>query len=75
MGLRRIAQIKGGNKMTEKLLLTLDENKELSINSKNTDEIDVLYMLMIGLIHSCKEVEIEQELIIKIINEAWGSVE
>lgn len=61
--------------MTEKVLLTLDENKELSINSKNSDEIDVLYMLMIGLIHSCKEVEIEQELMIKIINETWGRVE
>lgn len=40
--------------MTEKVLLTLDENKELSINSNHVDEGEVIYMLMAGLIHVCK---------------------
>lgn len=61
--------------MTEKVLLTLDENKELSINSNHVDEADVIYMLMTGLIHVCKEVELEQDLMIETIKELWGRVE
>lgn len=58
-----------------KVLLTLDENKELSINSNHVDEVDVIYMLMAGLIHVCKEVELEQDLMIETIKELWGRVE
>lgn len=61
--------------MTNKVLLTLDENKELSINSNHVDEVDVIYMLMAGLIHVCKEVELEQDLMIETIKELWGRVE
>lgn len=61
--------------MTEKVLLTLDENKELSINSNHVDEVDVIYMLMAGLIRVCKEVELEQDLMIETIKELWGRVE
>lgn len=61
--------------MTEKVLLTLDENKELSINSNHVDEAEVIYMLMAGLIHVCKEVELEQDLMIETIKELWGRVE
>ena len=61
--------------MTNKVLLTLDENKELSINSNHVDEGDVIYMLMAGLIHVCKEVELEQVLMIETIKELWGRVE
>lgn len=58
-----------------KVLLTLDENKELSINIKKADEAEVIYMLMAGLIHVCKEVELEQDLMIETIKELWGRVE
>lgn len=57
--------------MTEKVLLTLDENKELSINSNHVDEGDVIYMLMAGLIHVCKEVELEQEEVIQLGNDIY----
>lgn len=52
-----------------------EENKELSINIKKADEVDVIYMLMAGLIHVCKEVELEQEEVIETIKELWGRVE
>ena len=55
-----------------KVLLTLDENKELSINIKKADEAEVIYMLMAGLIRVCKEVELEQDLMIETIKELWG---
>lgn len=55
--------------MTNKVLLTLDENKDLDINIKKADEVDVIYMLMAGLIHVCKEVELEQDLMIETIKE------
>lgn len=58
-----------------KVLLTLDENKELSINIKKADEAEVIYMLMAGLIRVCKEVEAEQDLMIETIKELWGCVE
>nr|DAH79953.1 MAG TPA: hypothetical protein [Caudoviricetes sp.] len=58
-----------------KVLLTLNENKELSINIKKADEAEVIYMLMAGLIRVCKEVEAEQDLMIKTIKELWGNVE
>ncbi|WKV24190.1 hypothetical protein [Enterococcus phage SSMH02] len=58
-----------------KILLTLDENKELSINIKKVDEGDVIYMLMAGLISVCKEIELEQDLMIDTIKEIWGRVE
>lgn len=58
-----------------KVLLTLDENKELSINIKKADEGEVIYMLMAGLIRVCKEVELEQDLMIETIKEIWGHVE
>lgn len=58
-----------------KVLLTLDENKELSINIKKADEAEVIYMLMAGLIRVCKEVELEQDLMIETIKEIWGCVE
>lgn len=58
-----------------KVLLTLDENKELSINIKKADEAEVIYMLMAGLIRVCKEVELEQDLMIETIKEIWGHVE
>ena len=58
-----------------KVLLTLDENKELSINIKKADEAEVIYMLMAGLIRVCKEVEAEQDLMIETIKELWGRVE
>ncbi|AZS06512.1 hypothetical protein [Enterococcus phage Nonaheksakonda] len=58
-----------------KVLLTLDENKELSINIKKADEAEVIYMLMAGLIRVCKEVELEQDLMIETIKEIWGRVE
>lgn len=58
-----------------KVLLTLDENKELSINIKKADEAEVIYMLMAGLIRVCKEVEAEQDLMIETIKELWGHVE
>lgn len=58
-----------------KVLLTLDENKELSINIKKADEAEVIYMLMAGLIRVCKEVEAEQDLMIETIKEIWGHVE
>lgn len=58
-----------------KVLLTLDENKELSINIKKAEEVEVIYMLMAGLIRVCKEVELEQDLMIDTIKELWGSVE
>lgn len=61
--------------MTEKVLLTLDENKDLTINIKKEDEVEVIYMLMAGLIHVCKEVELEQDLMIETIKELWGRVE
>lgn len=32
-------------------------------------------MLMAGLIHVCKEVELEQDLMIETIKELWGRVE
>ena len=58
-----------------KVLLTLDENKELSINIKKADEAEVIYMLMAGLIRVCKEVEAEQDLMIETIKELWRNVE
>lgn len=58
-----------------KVLLTLNENKELSINIKKADEAEVIYMLMAGLIRVCKEVEAEQDLMIETIKELWGHVE
>lgn len=61
--------------MTNKVLLTLDENKDLDINIKKADEAEVIYMLMAGLIHVCKEVELEQDLMIETIKELWGRVE
>lgn len=61
--------------MTNKVLLTLDENKELDINIKKADEAEVIYMLMAGLIHVCKEVELEQDLMIETIKELWCRVE
>lgn len=61
--------------MTNKVLLTLDENKDLDINIKKADEWEVIYMLMAGLIHVCKEVELEQDLMIETIKELWGRVE
>lgn len=61
--------------MTEKVLLTLDENKELSINSNHLDEGEVIYMLMAGLISVSKKVEAEQDLMIETIKELWGRVE
>lgn len=61
--------------MTNKVLLTLDENKDLDINIKKSDEAEVIYMLMAGLIHVCKEVELEQDLMIETIKELWGRVE
>lgn len=61
--------------MTNKVLLTLDENKDLDINIKKADEGEVIYMLMAGLIHVCKEVELEQDLMIETIKELWGRVE
>lgn len=60
---------------TNKVLLTLDENKELTIDIKKADEVEVIYMLMAGLIRVCKEVEADQELMIETIKELWGSVE
>lgn len=59
---------------TNKVLLTLDENKELSINIKKADEAEVIYMLMAGLIRVCKEVEAEQDLMIETIKEIWEEV-
>lgn len=61
--------------MTNKVELTLDENKEVSMNSKNTDEVDVLYMLVVCLIHTCKDIEMDKELIIAVIKETWGNIE
>lgn len=58
-----------------KVLLTLDENKELSINIKKADEAEVIYMLMAGLIRVCKKVEADQDLMIETIKEIWGNVE
>lgn len=58
-----------------KVLLTLNENKELSINIKKAYEAEVIYMLMAGLIRVCKEVELEQDLMIETIKELWGCVE
>lgn len=58
-----------------KVLLTLDENKELSINIKKSDEAEVIYMLMAGLIRVCKEIEADQDLMIETIKEIWGHVE
>lgn len=58
-----------------KVLLTLNEDKELSINIKKADEAEVIYMLMAGLIRVCKEVEAEQDLMIETIKEIWGHVE
>lgn len=58
-----------------KVLLTLNENKELSINIKKAYEAEVIYMLMAGLIRACKEVELEQDLMIETIKELWGCVE
>lgn len=58
-----------------KVLLTLDENKELSINIKKSDEAEVIYMLMAGLIRVCKKVEADQDLMIETIKEIWGNVE
>lgn len=58
-----------------KVLLTLNENKELSINIKKADEAEVIYMLMAGLIRVCKEVEAEPDLMIETIKELWGHVE
>lgn len=58
-----------------KVLLTLNEDKELSINIKKADEAEVIYMLMAGLIRVCKEVEAEQDLMIETIKELWGHVE
>ena len=61
--------------MTNKVLLTLDENKDLDINIKKADEGEVIYMLMAGLIRVSKEVEFEQDLMIETIKEIWGHVE
>ncbi len=58
-----------------KVLLTLDENKELTINIKKADEAEVIYMLMAGLIRVSKEVEFEQDLMFETIKEIWGNVE
>lgn len=58
-----------------KVLLTLNENKELSINIKKADEAEVIYMLMAGLIRVSKEVEADQDLMIDTIKEIWGHVE
>lgn len=58
-----------------KVLLTLDENKELTINIKKADEAEVIYMLMTGLIRVSKEIEFEQDLMIETIKELWGHVE
>nr|DAF38726.1 MAG TPA: hypothetical protein [Caudoviricetes sp.] len=58
-----------------KVLLTLDENKELTINIKKADEAEVIYMLMTGLIRVCKEIEADQDLMIETIKEIWGHVE
>lgn len=58
-----------------KVLLTLDENKELSIDIKKADEAEVIYMLMAGLIQVSKKVELEQDLMIETIKELWGRVE
>lgn len=57
---------------TNKVLLTLDENKELTINIKKADEAEVIYMLMDGLIRVCKEVEADQDSVIETIKELWG---
>lgn len=56
---------------TNKVLLTLDENKELTIDIKKADEAEVIYMLMAGLIRVSKEVELEQDLMIETIKEIW----
>lgn len=61
--------------MTNKVLLTLDENKGLDIEIKRADEAEVIYMLMAGLIRVCKEIEFEQDLMIETIKELWGHVE
>lgn len=61
--------------MTNKVLLTLDENKDLTINIKKADEAEVIYMLMAGLISVSKKVELEQDLMIETIKELWGRVE
>jgi hypothetical protein len=61
--------------MTNKVLLTLDENKDLTINIKKADEAEVIYMLMAGLITVSKKVEAEQEEVIETIKELWGRVE
>lgn len=61
--------------MTNKVLLTLYENKDLTINIKKADEAEVLYMLMAGLITVSKKVEAEQEEVIETIKELWGRVE
>lgn len=61
--------------MTNKVLLTLDENKDLTINIKKADEAEVIYMLMAGLISVSKKVEVEQEEVIETIKEIWGHVE
>lgn len=61
--------------MTNKVLLTLDENKDLTINIKKADEAEVIYMLMAGLISVSKKVEAEQEEVIETIKVIWGHVE
>lgn len=61
--------------MTNKVLVTLDENKELIITIKKPDEAEVIYMLMAGLIRVCKKVEAEPDLMIETIKELWGHVE
>lgn len=58
-----------------KVLLTLDEKKELIITIKKPDEAEVIYMLMAGLIRVCKKVEAEPDLMIETIKEIWGYVE
>lgn len=58
-----------------KVLLTLDEKKELIITIKKPDEAVVIYMLMAGLIRVCKKVEAEPELMIETIKEMWTHVE
>lgn len=60
---------------TNKVLVTLDENKELIITIKKPDEAEVIYMLMAGLIRVCKKVEAEPDLMIETIKELWGHVE
>lgn len=60
---------------TNKVLLTLDENKELTIDIKKADEAEVIYMLMAGLIQVSKKIELEQDLMIETIKELWGHVE